>query len=157
MCPINFQKSGDDAQICFINYDELSGVPRGQIFGLNARSMNRWKYMGGEATRPVNQYPEAVVPWEEFLGEPFDYLGMTNHQLVFQDTQDCNPSRDPTSCPSPCCSTGAMRCKPGTIPIWRGCSRVRAQNGELQPVSIYQCVNPRSPMNYVRNQQYQYA
>jgi hypothetical protein len=143
MCPNNMARTGDNEQICFSNYTELYGVPRGTIFGVNAASLNRWKYAGDEARG------------ERFLEPPFDYAGHTNYQLVLERTSEGVTS--PNNADAAAMQLGTMRCAPGTRPVWRGSARMRTAGGKSQPVSIWQCEAESGPRDKVRTQSMLYA
>jgi len=142
MCPVNMTKGDHNEQICFSNYNELFGVRRGTIFGVNSASLNRWKYVGDTQD-------------EKFLPPPFDYAGHTNYQLVLENklggmTNPNNASRDALQ-------LGSMRCAPGTTPVWRGSANLRTHSGKMQPVSIWQCEVIGGPRNRIRTQSLLYA
>lgn len=145
MCPNNMTRGtgSHNQQICFTNYNELFGVPRGTIFGVNANSLNRWKYVGEE--------------WkgEQFLEPPFDYSGQTNYQIVLESSGKGTTS--PNNASEAQRALGTMRCAPGTTPVWRGSANMRTTSGQLQPVSIWQCEVNGGPRAKPRTYTYQYA
>lgn len=143
MCPNNMTRSGDNEQVCFTNYNELFGVPRGTIFGVNAASLNRWKYAGDE--------------WkgEQFLQPPFDYAGHTNYQVVLEASP--NGQTNPNNADASARQLGTMRCAPGTQPVWRGSAFMRTASGKKQPVSIWQCEATGGARDRIRTQGMLYA
>lgn len=143
MCPMNLKGSGDNEQICFSNYNEVFGLPRGTIFGINRASLNRWKYAGDESKG------------EMYLEPPFDFSNMTNHQLVLERTP--GGMTNPNNADAWSRQMGTMKCAPGTVPVWRGSAFMRTQSGKMQPVSIWQCTIPNSPTDKVRTQGMTYA
>lgn len=143
MCPNNMTRSGDNEQLCFTNYNELFGVPRGTIFGVNANALNAYKYAGEE--------------WkgEQFLQPPFDYAGHTNYQLVVEKSAQGMTS--PNTADAAQKQLGTMRCAPGTRPVWRGSAFMRTASGKNQPVSIWQCETTNGPRDKMRTQGMLYA
>jgi predicted chitinase len=51
---------------------------------------------------------------------------------------------------------GAMKCAPGTTPVWRGSARMRTADGALHPVSVWQCEVAGGPRDKVRRHAYAY-
>jgi hypothetical protein len=141
MCPVNMAGAGAQAQWCYVNHDELHGVPRGTIFGVNRAAVDRWKYSRGDTP-------------EQFCAPPFDAAGHTNHQIIVE--------RDDRSVTSPNEATpagralGAMKCAPGTTPVWRGSARMRTADGAAHPVSVWQCEVAGGPRDKVRRHAYGY-
>jgi len=141
MCPINMAGSGTQAQWCYKNYDELHGVPRGTIFGVNRNAVDRWKYSRGDTP-------------ELFCEPPFDAAGHTNYQIVLEPNKDTITS--PNDASEAGRALGAMRCAPGTTPVWRGSTVMRSAVGQERPVSIWQCEVTGGPRDKLRKFSYQY-
>jgi len=143
MCPNNMTRSDHNEQICFSNYDALYGVPRGTIFGINAASMNRWKYVGEE--------------WkgEQFLEPPFDIAGQTNYQIILE--KEGKGVTSPNNASEAQRALGAMKCAAGTTPVWRGSTFVRTADGKMQPVSVWQCEASGGPRAKMRTNSMLYA
>jgi hypothetical protein len=141
MCPVNMAGTGDNQQWCYKNYDELHGVPRGTILGVNRNAVDRWKYSRGDTP-------------ELFCEPPFDVAGHTNHQIILEPNAKTVTS--PNDATDDQRALGAMRCAPGTIPVWRGSTLMRTQGGKQQPVSVWQCEVTGGPRDKVRRHAYQY-
>jgi len=141
MCPVNMAGAGDNAQWCYVNYNELHGVPRGTIFGVNRNAVDRWKYSRGDTP-------------ELFLEPPFDEAGHTNYQIVLE--ADAKNVTSPNDASPANLALGAMKCAPGTVPVWRGSTSMRTATGKSRPVSIWQCEAPSGPRDKVRRHSYQY-
>lgn len=143
MVPNNMDRRGINEQVCFVNYNELHGVRRGTIFGVNAAALNRWKTVGEEHKG------------EPTLPPPFDKAGMTNHQIILEKAVGDKTSPDQATAAQR--ALGAMKCGAGLKPVWRGSGVMRTVSGNPQAVSVWQCVVPGSAQDRVRTRSILYA
>jgi len=141
MCPSNMAGVGDNAQWCYTNYNEVHGVPRGTIIGVNRNAVNRWKYSTGSRG-------------ELFCEPPFDEAGHTNYQIILEpDAQTLTSPNDASEAGR---ALGAMKCAPGTVPVWRGSTTMRDSSNNDRPVSVWQCEVANGPRHKARRHAYQY-